>query len=105
MSLTSVVYHRIESPTQTPVDAIAQESSHEVWGRPSRYSDIPAVKAYVGPLPVGARGVEFATSVPPDPDCPPGHAYWSGPRNGVRVQNDIARLDVDRLTNGQREAT
>jgi len=32
-------------------------------GYPARGSDIPSVKAYSGPLPPGARGVQFTTPV------------------------------------------
>ena len=49
-------------------------------GPPVRWSDRPKVKAYVGPLPPSRRGIEFTTDVLPDKNCPPTHAYWSGPR-------------------------
>ena len=65
-----------------------------MWGRPARASNVPKVKAYVGPLPVGVRGVEFSTDVEPDPSLPPALAFWSGPRDGVDVINECARIKV-----------
>ena len=87
-------YYRVASPTQTDEDAERQQASGEIWGLPARGSNIPKVKAYVGPLPEGQPGIEFTTAVTPDPDCPPGHAYWSGPRAGVVVRDDCARIKV-----------
>lgn len=88
------VYHRRASPTQTPEDAARQKASGELWGRPPLGSTIPAVQAYVGPLPPGAQGIEFATDVVPDPGAPPGQAYWRGPRAGVTVDNDVAMIRI-----------
>lgn len=96
------VYHRLESPTQTPETARLQEESGEIWGHPPRYSDIPAVQAYTGPLPEGRRGIEFVTDVPPDPLPAPGTAWWRGPRPGVRVEGDWAKIKVRVLRNVQR---
>jgi hypothetical protein len=45
-------FYRVEGPTQTEEDAIMQVESGEIWGRPSRGSDIPSVKAYRGKLPL-----------------------------------------------------
>jgi hypothetical protein len=95
------LYHRIESPTQTPEDAIRQEKSGELWGYPARWSDRPKVKAYVGPLPPSRRGIEFTTDVPPDKNCPPTHAYWSGPRAGVVVEGECAKIKVKVTRNTQ----
>ena len=58
-------YHRLESPTQTRADAQRQQISGELWGRPAWGSGIASVKAYRGPLPAGARGIEFVTPVAP----------------------------------------
>jgi hypothetical protein len=88
------LYYRLESPTQTPEIARQQELSGEIWGRPPQQSTIPAVQAYVGPLPSGARGVEFHTDTPQDPMCPPRVAYWRGPRKGVRVEDSFAKITV-----------
>ena len=79
-----------------------QETSLEIWGKPSRYTLSPQVRAYVGGLPENSRGVEFETDVEPDPDCPPGIAKWSGPRPGVKVENDCAKIKVKSLKNRQR---
>lgn len=81
-------YHRLESPTQTPVVAAMQEASSEIWGTydmlfgaPAR---LPSVDAYVGPLPDGADGIEFETEIEADVGLPPGRARWTGPRRGSR---------------------
>jgi RHS repeat-associated protein len=71
--------------------------SGELWGGPPRNiyaSDIPQVKAYTGPLPEGAKGIEFTTPVAPDPQTAPGRATWSGPRPGVRVEDGTAKIPV-----------
>ncbi len=88
------VYHRRASPTQTSEDAARQQASGEIWGRPPLGSTIPAVQASVGPLPPGAQAIEFATDVMPDPGAPPGQAYRRGPRAGVTVDNDEAKIRV-----------
>lgn len=88
------VYHRLESPTQTPADAALQVGSGEVWGRAALSSFIPKVKAYPGPLPPGARGIESTTDVPPDPGSARKRVDWSGPRPGVAVEGDVARITV-----------
>jgi hypothetical protein len=95
------VYYRAESPTQTPADAIRQEQSGELWGGAARFSDIPKVKAYVGPMPDGQRGVEFTTTVQPDSSCPPGQVYWSGPRVGVDVSHGCAKIKINVVRNTQ----
>lgn len=48
----------------------------------------PVVQAWAGPLPDAAWGIEFTTSVPPDPDTPPHRCKWRGPRPGVTVFTD-----------------
>jgi hypothetical protein len=72
-----------------------------LWGFPARGSDIPKVKAFKGPLPLGVRGIEFTTEVAPDQNCPPGMAYWSGPRAGVIVEGGRARISVVVVKNTQ----
>lgn len=47
----------------------------------------PKVKAYEGRLPEGRSGIEFYTSVAPDPHHVPGCPVWSGPRAGVVVSD------------------
>lgn len=88
------VYHHLESRNQTPNDAARQELSGEVWGRSSLGSFIPKVKAYRGPLPEGARGIEFLTDVPPDVESARVRVDWSGPRRGVRIEGDSAKIQV-----------
>ena len=88
------VYHRLESPTQTAHDASLQQKSGEIWGKPSRFSHIPKVKAYVGVLPAGRSGVEFETDVQPDAGCPPGQAFWSAGNPGVQQAGDVVILKV-----------
>src|SRR5688500_1649197 len=86
-SLTDRVFHRRESTTQPSHVAKRQEETGEIWGKPARWSDIPKVKAYTGPLPDGQSGIEFVTDVPPDVGSAPGEATWAGPRPGVRIED------------------
>ena len=63
-------------------------ASGHIWGRPRRnfYAGlIPAVKAWDGPLPDGAIGVEFYTDVPPDPWSVPGWPEWTEGQPGVVI--------------------
>ncbi|WP_299416116.1 hypothetical protein [Acaryochloris sp. IP29b_bin.148] len=55
----------------------------------------------MGSLPTGARGIEFTTDIERDPGSPPGHAYWSGPRTGVKLQGDFAIPKVLTIINRQ----
>ena len=87
--------HRLASPSQTIEDAAKQIESQEMWGKPARYSDIPKVKAYKGALPVAAKGIEFSTIVEPDFGSPPGMAYWTGGREDVRLEGEIAKISVE----------
>ncbi len=95
------IYHRLESPTQTAEHARLQEVSGELWGRAPRGSNIPAAQAYIGPLPAGRRGIEFSTTVQPDPNKPPGQAFWTGPRTGVKIEGDFATIKIKILRNTQ----
>lgn len=95
------IYFRVESPTQTVEDAVRQEQNGEIRGRPAQGSDFPKVKAYVGHLPPGRRGIEFTTDIVPDAGCPPAKAYWSGPRAGVIVSGGCARIKVTIIRNTQ----
>ena len=99
--MATPVYHRVEGPTQTEQNALEQASSSELWGFPARGSDIPKVKAFKGPLPTEVRGVEFTTEIAPDENCPPGIAYWSGPRAGVVVEDGRARISIVIIKNRQ----
>jgi hypothetical protein len=84
-----------------PEDAKSQEKSLEIWGRPARGSDQPKVKAYVGSLPPGKRGIEFTTDVEPDPNTPPSFAFWSSSCTGIIVLEDVAILKVLTVVNRQ----
>lgn len=95
------IYHRIESPTQTREIAGRQAETSEIWGTMARYAHKPCVRAYKGPLPEGSRGVEFTTDVKPDRNSPPGQAYWRGPREGVIVDGEFAKIRVTILRNTQ----
>ena len=88
------IYHRLESPTQTPADAARQQASGEIWGRSALGSFIPKVKAYRGPLPGDARGIEFVSAVQPDAGSARLRVDWSGPRPGVRIEGDVAKIEV-----------
>src|SRR5687768_15512795 len=81
-------YHRRGGPTQTDVDTDHVAASGELWGGVPRYGAVPAVQAFAGPLPEGAWGMEFETSVPPDPTSLPSRPEWRGPRPGVEVFRD-----------------
>ena len=94
-------YHRRESRTQTREDAAKQEASQELWGRAPRFSTIPKVQAYAGHLPEGTRGIEFETDVPPDGGGVPSLPEWSGPRKGVRVEDEFAKIGIRMINNTQ----
>lgn len=93
------VYHRRQSPSQSPAMAAKQQETGEIWGSYNRdlaggRSPFPSVDAYVGPLPRGVMGIEFTTAVPPDKNTPPRRARWTGPRDGVMVEGDYAKIEV-----------
>jgi hypothetical protein len=97
------IYHRTQSDSQTIEDAKKQIASQEIWGGPARncyFSDIPKVKAYTKVLPLTEDrstkklGIEFTTAVEPDRGTRPGLAYWSGDRDGVRNEDEYAKIKV-----------
>lgn len=96
------LYHRRASSTQTPDHAALQEQGGELWGRTNRGGYAPSVDAYTGPLPPGARGLEFTTDTPPDSGTPPHHARWTGPRPGVIVEGDVAKIRIEVTVHTQR---
>ena len=66
----------------------------ELWGRAGFGSDIPAVKAHVGPLPGDQMGMEFYARAVPDNDAGP-RAYWRRRDDGsVRQNDDVAKMAV-----------
>ena len=96
------LYHRLASSTQTADHAALQEHGGELWRLTNRGGYGPSVDAYMGPLPPGARGVEFTTETPPDSGTPPGYARWTGPRPGVIVEAEYAKIRIDVTRNAQR---
>jgi hypothetical protein len=74
-------------------------SSGQLWGRARRnfYAGlIPAVKAWSGPLPANAVGIEFYCNVEPDRGSVPGEPEWTGPRPGVIVieVDEVVAIEV-----------
>ena len=57
------IYHRLRSTTQPQALDQIQVKSGQVCGRAAWGSHIPSVKAYPGPLPSGASGIEFTTDI------------------------------------------
>jgi hypothetical protein len=92
------IYHRKESDSQTVEDAKKQIAGQEIWGGPARncfFSDIPKVKAFSKKFDrTTERGIEFTTAVEPDRGTRPGLVYWSGEREGVRNEDDWAKIKV-----------
>jgi hypothetical protein len=82
-------FHRLESPTQTTADAILQVSSGEIWGKAAKIGGMfPCVKAYPSNLPSGNRGIEFTTTIAPDPwRSSPYESRWYHPHTpGVMLR-------------------
>ena len=52
---------------------------------------------------VSSRGIEFETRVSPDRGSPPTVKYWRGPRRGVRVEGEFAKISVRIRKNTQTE--
>ncbi|MDP3711517.1 MAG: hypothetical protein Q8R60_03405 [Mycobacteriales bacterium] len=85
-------YYRLHSLTQTDADAELIKRTGRLRGYPSRFSgDRPLAQAYYGPLPPGASGIEFVTSVQPDRNGDPVEANWSGWRHDVTLGHDPTR--------------
>jgi RHS repeat-associated protein len=100
-------FHRLESPTQTPAVAALIEQSGELWGTSMRQvgggrSMIPVAQAYTGPLPQGARGIEFYTTVAPASGSRPGAANWYRGTDGVDdIDDDWVSIPVQVIKNTQ----
>ena len=58
-------------------------------------------QAYGGPLLAGMRGIEFTTEVLPDPGGKPSLPTWSGPREGVVIENEFAKIRITVTKNTQ----
>jgi hypothetical protein len=100
------IFHRKESPTQTPEVAKKMEESGELWGRAPQKSIFPKVQAYKGPLPAGEKGIEFTTDAPIDDDKHPTYGQWSGNRDGVKTEDsadgEFAKIKIRVLKNTQK---
>jgi hypothetical protein len=71
----------------------------QIWGGVARHthtSDILRVKAYTTDILVSKNdsAVRFTTDVAPDPNTPSHLAFWSGPRPGVLIENNYAKINV-----------
>lgn len=97
-------FHRLESTSQNAGVAGMQSASREIWGRAPVYGDsAPVVQAYRGPLPEGRRGVEFWTDIKPKwHDTNVAMRAWY-PTQGVRIEDDFAKLEVVVTKNTQTE--
>lgn len=94
-------YYRFNSPTQTEEVTRLQLESQELWGKAPRGSDTPKAQAYTSAYPGVAekrQGIEFTTVVPPDSNSPPGQVFWSNGREGVRVEDDYAKIRLLTIT-------
>ena len=80
-------FHRLRNQiTQSDAIADQQQQSQEVWGRAARWSSLRAVKAYHGPLPDGAQGIQFVTAVAPSGNSPY-NAFWYEGSAGVFINS------------------
>lgn len=78
--ISGQLYHRLESDTQTAEHARLQQESGELWGAPRQNyfaGSVPVAQAHFGPLPEGARGLEFTTDIAPDAGGAPHRPDWS----------------------------
>jgi hypothetical protein len=106
------IYHRLKSPTQSAQVAKKQIASQEMWGGPNgnhMNGETPYVMAFYGQLPGATevrnaeKGIEFSTDVAPDRNGHPWMAFWSGPRDGIRVEDGYAKIKVTVLFCNQLE--
>jgi hypothetical protein len=86
------VYHRFQDAETSKL----MIETGKVGGRAGWHSDIPKVKAFLGPLPADRAGIEFTTDIVPDRGCPPGYAFWSAGGAGVEVleSNELVAIAV-----------
>lgn len=100
------MYYRIEGRTQTSDDALEQVRTLEIWGRGGHKGNVPSVKAYNGPIPVGTRGIEFDTSAASPEYSSPVESRWYYPQTkGVQLRvkdgDDYACIRADWIINHQ----
>jgi len=72
----ALAFCRLESTTQTPVIAVLQVLSGEIWGKNPRGGFCPVVQAYPWPLRPRQRGIEFTTRIAPHSMGSPFEARW-----------------------------
>ncbi len=94
-------FHRLESTTQRPSDAARSAEDSFLWGNTPRSGFEPTVQAYEGPLPHGARGIEFYTTTPPHPDGLPHQPHWYLSDPGVVNDEGAARITCIVVLNTQ----
>jgi len=101
-------YNRQETRSQTPADALKQQSSMEIWGQAPRGGGIPCVKAYREAEPTvslsmrGGRGVLFNTVVPAYGKGDPYEARWYEGQPGViQKGNGFVAIPVSHFLNLQ----
>jgi hypothetical protein len=90
-------YHRRSH--RNPAENELISASGEIWGKPRGNffaGVVPCVKAWAGPLPEGIVGIEFYTTVPPDPFSPPNWPEWSEGSRGVVIleRNELVSIPV-----------
>ncbi|MGW2631520.1 putative T7SS-secreted protein [Streptomyces chattanoogensis] len=95
-------FHRKESPTQKVIHAQQQQDSGELWGGVSpRLGGEEAARAHWGPLPEGARGVEFYSELKPIRTMV-SQAWWEvGKVKGVRLEDGWAKIKIHISKNTQ----
>ncbi|MEU9488715.1 putative T7SS-secreted protein [Streptomyces decoyicus] len=97
-------FHRKESPTQKVEHAQQQQDSGELWGGVSpRLGGEEAARAHRGPLPEGARGVEFYSELRPIRTMV-SQVWWEvGKVKGVRLEDGWAKIKIHITKNTQLE--
>jgi hypothetical protein len=87
-------YRVANERTQTPDTMHEIVESGELWGQGPLNSDIPAVKAYFGPLPRDRPGFEFFCAA--EPDVRGGStAYWRAREDkAVWLEDEWAKVRI-----------
>jgi hypothetical protein len=100
-------FNRCETPTQTPADALAQQTAMEIWGRIPYGGSVPTVQAYREnhrPLAInGPRGILFNSVPRPTPGTgTPFEARWRLGSPGVSARlGGFAAISLSRFLNLQ----